>query len=76
MRDRTIIRTTLGELVAAVVDEVKPFIRDPSTTYMVASCVLSELFDRHLAQVHTRAPKIDGFAKPSRRQPMSRRLAC
>jgi hypothetical protein len=76
MRDRIILRTTLGDLVAAVIDEVKPFIRDPSTTYMVASCVLSELFDRRLAQGHTRSPKIEGFAKPSKREPMSRRLGC
>ena len=76
MRDRIVIKTTLGELVAAVVDEVKPFIRDPSTTYMVASCVLSDLFDRRLAQVHKSSPKTDFFAKRSRREPMCRRLGC
>ena len=68
MRDRIVIKATLGELVAAVVDEVKPFIRDPSTTYMVAFCVLSDLFDRRLAQVHKRSPKTDFFAKRSRRE--------
>jgi len=30
MRQREIIRTTLGELVVAVTDEVMPIIRDPS----------------------------------------------
>jgi hypothetical protein len=30
---RKVIRTTLGELIAAVTDEVKPIIRSPSRLY-------------------------------------------
>ena len=43
MRQRKVIRTTLGELIVAVTDEVMPFIDDPSSLYMVVSCVLGDL---------------------------------
>ena len=43
MRQRKVIRTTLGELIAAVTDEVMPLIHDPSSLYMVVSCVLGDL---------------------------------
>ena len=43
MRQQKVIRTTLGELVAAVTDEVMPFVRDPSALYMVVSCVLNDV---------------------------------
>lgn len=35
MQQREIIRTTLGELIVAVTDEVTRFVRDPSGMYMV-----------------------------------------
>ena len=53
MRQRKIIRTTLGELIAAVTDEVMPIIRDRSAIYMVVSYILSGL----LAQQRVRVPK-------------------
>lgn len=43
MRQRKIIRTTLGELIVAVTDEVTPIIRDPAGTYMVVSWVLNDI---------------------------------
>ena len=44
MRQREIIRTTLGELIVAVTDEVMPIIRDPSGLYRVVSYILSRSF--------------------------------
>ena len=52
-RRRKVIRTTLGDLVAAVMDEVKSFVRDPSGRYLVASYVLNDL----LAHQQRRVPK-------------------
>jgi hypothetical protein len=49
MRQRKIIRTTLGELIVAVTDEVMPIMRNPSGVYEVVSFVLSDLLAR---QVH------------------------
>ena len=43
MRQRKIIRTTLGELIVAVTDEVMPIIRNPSGAYKVVSFILSDL---------------------------------
>jgi hypothetical protein len=36
MRPRKIIRTTVGELIVVVTDEVMPFVRDPSRLYLSA----------------------------------------
>jgi len=51
MPQREIIRTTLGELVVAVTDEVMPIIRDPSGLYVVVSCILSDLLAHHQVRV-------------------------
>jgi hypothetical protein len=50
---RKVIRTTLGDLIAAVTDEVKPFVREPSSLYMVVSHILNDVLARH----RLRAPK-------------------
>jgi hypothetical protein len=55
MRQRKIIRTTLGELIVAVTDEVIPIMRDPSGLYLVVSCILSDLLAHHQARVHKRS---------------------
>lgn len=47
IRRRKVIRTTLGDLVAAVTDEVKPFVRDPSRAYLVVSYILNHILARH-----------------------------
>jgi len=49
MRRRKIIRTTLGELIVSLTDEVTPFIREPSSMYLVVSCILSDLLTRRRA---------------------------
>ena len=56
MRQRKIIGTTLlGELIAAVTDEVMPFIRDRSARYMVVSYILSDLLAHQRVRVHKRS---------------------
>ena len=51
MRQRKIIRTTLGELIVAVTDAVRPIIRDPSGLYRVVSYILSDLLAHHQVRV-------------------------
>ena len=58
MRQRKSTRTTFGELIAAVTDEVRPLVRDPSEVNRVVSCILSDLLARrvvHFAQRTTPA---------------------
>jgi hypothetical protein len=50
-----LIRTTLGDLIAAVTDEVKPFVREPSGVYMVVSYILNDLLARHRHRPHKRS---------------------
>jgi hypothetical protein len=50
-----VIRTTLGELIAAVTHEVKPFVRDPLDLYILVSWVLSDLLAHQ--RVHQRSSK-------------------
>ena len=51
-RQRKVIRTTLGELVVAVTDEVMPFVHDPSALYTVVSCIIDDVLARHRLRVH------------------------
>ena len=57
MRQREIIRTTLGELIVAVTDEVMPIIRDPSGLYRVVSYILSDLLAHHQVRVSKQVHK-------------------
>ena len=57
MGQRKVIRTTLGELVVAVTDEVMPITRDPSGLYKVVSFILSHLLTYHQVRVHKRSPR-------------------
>jgi len=50
MRKRKVIRTTLGELIVAVTDEVMPFIRDPLGLNMAVACIVTDV----LAHNHVR----------------------
>jgi len=54
---RKIITTTLGELIVAVTEEVKPIIRDPADLYGVVSCVLSDLLARQRVRIPDRSPE-------------------
>ena len=58
MRQRKVIKTTLGDLIVAVTDEVMPVIRNPVSAYMVVSWVLSDVLTRQRLRDH----------KPSRRK--------
>ena len=55
MRPRKIIRTTLGELIVAVTDQVMPIIPDRSAIYMVVSYILSDLLAHQRVRVHKRS---------------------
>jgi hypothetical protein len=55
MGQRKIIRTTLGDLIVAVTDEVMPIIRNPSGVYKVVSFILSDLLAHHRPRVHKRS---------------------
>jgi hypothetical protein len=45
----------LGELIAAVTDEVMPIIRDRSARYMVVSYILGDLLAHQRVGVHKRS---------------------
>lgn len=51
-RQRKVIRTTLGELVVTVTNEVMPFVREPSALYPVVSCIVNDVLTRHRLGVH------------------------
>jgi hypothetical protein len=55
IRQQKVIRTTLGDLIAAVTDEVKPFVSDPSSLYMVVSYILNDVLARHRLRAHKRS---------------------
>jgi hypothetical protein len=55
MRPREIIRTTLGELIVTVTDEVMPIIHDRSAIYMVVSYILNDVLARRHLRVHKRS---------------------
>ncbi len=52
MRERKVVRTTLGDLIAAVTDEVMPIVRDPADAYMVVSWVLNDVLTRQRVRDH------------------------
>ena len=52
MRKRKVIRTTLGELIVAVTDEVMPIIRDPADAYIVVSWVLNDVLTHRRLRYH------------------------
>jgi hypothetical protein len=54
MRQRKIVRTTLGDLIVAVTDEVVPIVCDPSGLYIVVSWILSDLLAHRQVQVPKR----------------------
>ena len=53
LRQREIIRTTLGDLIAAVTDEVTAAFGDSPATYVVVSYIVSDLL------IHHRLPRKD-----------------
>lgn len=55
IRQENVVRTTLGDLIAAVTDEVKPFVRDPSGLYTVVSYILNDVLARQRVRAHKRS---------------------
>jgi hypothetical protein len=45
--ERRVIKTTLGDLITAVTDEVIPFVREPSVLYPVVSYIINDVLARH-----------------------------
>ncbi|HEY7322130.1 MAG TPA: hypothetical protein VIE89_31580 [Candidatus Binatia bacterium] len=58
MRQRKVIKTTLGDLVAAVMDEVKSLVGDPSRRSLMASFVLNDLLTHQQRPVPKRSRRI------------------
>jgi hypothetical protein len=54
-RQQKVIRTTLGDLIAAITDEVKPLVRDSSRLDMVVSYIINDVLARHRLRVHNRS---------------------
>jgi hypothetical protein len=59
MRQRKVIRTTLGDLIVAVTDEVMPIIRDPAGAYVVVSWVLNDVLTHQRLRDHKRSRRKD-----------------
>ena len=55
---RKVIKTTLGDLIVAVMDEVTSLVGDPSGRYLMASCVLDDLLTHHRRRVPKRSRRI------------------
>jgi hypothetical protein len=51
MRQGKVIKTTLGDLIAAVTDEVRALVDDPSNLCIVTSLVLNDLLAHHELRV-------------------------
>lgn len=71
MRQRTVIRTTLGDLIIAVTDEVVPFVRDSSSLYMVVSRVLDDVLAHHQLRPENRQRRKHRLHVPKARSAMS-----
>jgi hypothetical protein len=56
---RKVIKTTLGDLIVAVTEKVRPLVRDPLRRNMMVSWVLSDLLTNQRARQRSRQ-------KPSR----------
>ena len=56
-RQPRVVRTTLGELIVAVTEEVMPFVREPSALYPVVSCIVNDVVARHRLRIHEWAPE-------------------
>ena len=64
MRQRKVIRTTLGELIVAVTDEVRPFVHDPSDLYIATSFVLNDLLAHDQVHVPKQSRRIHSSCFP------------
>ena len=53
IKQRRVIKTTLGELVVAVTDEVMTLVREPSALYPAVSSIFNDVLARRRLRVHT-----------------------
>jgi hypothetical protein len=51
VRQKKVIKTTLGDLIVALTDEVIPFVREPSALYKVVSWAVNDVLARHRPRV-------------------------
>jgi hypothetical protein len=58
-----VIKTTLGDLIVAVTDEVKPLVRDPMSRYLVVSWVLTDVLAHQRVRKRSRQNHSSRFAK-------------
>ncbi len=55
MGQRKVIKTTSGDLIVAVTDEVMPVIRNSVSAHMVVSWVISDVLTRQRQRDHERS---------------------
>jgi hypothetical protein len=58
MRQQSVIKTTLGDLIAVVTDEVRSLVQDPSDVYIATSFVLNDLLAHHGLHVPRQSRRI------------------
>jgi hypothetical protein len=56
-RRRKVIKTTLGDLIAAIMDEVASLVRDPLGRQLVTSYVLNDVLVHHQRRVAKRSER-------------------
>jgi len=52
MRPRRVVRTTLGDLISEMTDQLAPYVRDPTSVYLVVECILSDLIAQERLRFH------------------------
>jgi len=57
MRPQKSVDTTLGDFIVAVIDQVAPYVPDPTALYLVVECILSDLVARERLHFHSRSPR-------------------
>ena len=67
MRQRKFFTTTLGDLIATVIDGITPFIRDPVGVHFLASRMVSDLLNHdraHLKEIVTKYSEVITGTEP------------
>ena len=67
MRRRKLTTTTLGDLIATVIDGITPFIKDPVSVHFLASRLVSDLLNHdraHLKEIVSKYSKIITGTEP------------
>jgi hypothetical protein len=62
MQKRKVIRTTLGDLIVTVTDEVRLLARDPWSLYRAVSWILSDLLTHRQTHKRSRQKHLRRFA--------------